>query len=159
MVCVCVCVCVEWGFRTYFHKSKLCIVWNWFIAKKIFLRLFKIVGNQTVLEQRSVIKFWMAKCKPCEIYRICNVYRKAFFSKKEKIFTNRLNLDLLRWARTETHSPIKKMFQVQQSVKKVMLTIFRGIKRSHHYWFPWKKYNCKQNFLLPTKAKFTLFIE
>ena len=40
----------------FFHKCKFYIVWNWFIAKyfnltKIFyLRLFKIVINQTVLK-------------------------------------------------------------------------------------------------------------
>ena len=36
------------------------------------------------LEQRSVIKFMvMEKCKPCEIYRrMCDVYEKAIFSKK-----------------------------------------------------------------------------
>ena len=33
-------------------------------------------------------------------------------------------------------------------------------ERTHHYWFPWKRCNCKQCFLLPIPlAKITLFIE
>ena len=34
-----------------------------------------------------------------------------------------------------------------------------GHERTHHYWFLWKRCNCKQCFLLQTlQAKFTLFI-
>ena len=46
-----------------------------------------MVKNQIVcfrLEQRSVIKFWVAKkYKPCEIYRkMCDVYREACFNQE-----------------------------------------------------------------------------
>ena len=35
-----------------------------------------------------------------------------------------------------------------------------GHKRTHYNWFPWKRCNCKQYFLLQTPlAKFILFIE
>ena len=35
-------------FRIFFHKCKVCIVWNYFnLAKIIVLRLFKMVANQT----------------------------------------------------------------------------------------------------------------
>ena len=61
-MCVCVCVCERIFFEKnkmhfffknfFFYECKLCIVWNWFIAKtiqisqKIFvLRLFKMVAN------------------------------------------------------------------------------------------------------------------
>ena len=55
--------------------------------KNIYLRLFEMPAKQTVcsrLEQRCVIKLLVAeKCKSCEIYRrICAVYGKACFSKK-----------------------------------------------------------------------------
>ena len=35
-----------------------------------------------------------------------------------------------------------------------------GHEKTHNYWYPWKRCNTKQCFLLPTsKEKFTLFIE
>ena len=49
--------------------------------------LFKMATNQissSRLEQRSVNKFLFAKkCKPCENYRMCDVYEKISFSKKK----------------------------------------------------------------------------
>ena len=60
----------------------------------------------------------------------------------------------------QTDSHIKKKFQIQLCVKKVMLTVFWDMKNIHHYWFSLKRCNSKQYFQLPTpKAKFTLFIE
>ena len=45
-----------------------------------------MAANQTEcsrIEQKFVIKVLVAeKCKLCEIYRMCNVYRKACFSQK-----------------------------------------------------------------------------
>ena len=56
-----------------------------------------MVANQTDcsrLEQRSIIKFLMAKCKPCEIYqRICDVYGEVHSN--QKMFTNELNMGLI----------------------------------------------------------------
>ena len=113
------------------------------------------IKQYTKLEQKSVSKFLLAKnCKPYENYRrIWDVYWQACFN--EKMFTNRLNMGLLLqawdslWSKN-TVFPVRK-----KSVKKVMLTW-----KNHHFWFPWKKCNYKQCFLLPTPlAKFTLFIE
>ena len=69
------------------------------------------------LEQKSVIKFLAAeKCKPCEIYkRMCD--GEACFS--PKMFTYGL---------VTTDSVVKKKFQVQQSIYRVMLTVFSGMK-------------------------------
>ena len=64
-------------------------VWVCFDLRKSVatLSLFLLItANQTKsskLEQRSVIKYFVAEnCKPCENYRICNVYRKTCFSQK-----------------------------------------------------------------------------
>ena len=59
-----------------------------------------MVANQTECsgyEQRLVIKYFVIEnCKPYEIYtRMRDVYGKACFSKKKKMFTNRLNMGLL----------------------------------------------------------------
>ena len=80
-------------FRIFFHKYKLCIVWNWFIAKIILIlknSYFEAIqngANQTEyfrLEQISVIKFLVAEmCKPCEVYRrVFDVNRETCFSQK-----------------------------------------------------------------------------
>ena len=83
-----------------FYKSKLCIVWNWFMAKIIFivqnyLCLIKMLANQarySRLEHDPVINFSVAKkCKAGEIYRrMCTVHGEEYF--RLKMFTNRLNL-------------------------------------------------------------------
>ena len=113
---------------------------NYFNLAIIFiLRLFKMVANQTDsfwIEQIFVTTFLVAeKCKSGKIYsRMYYVYGKACFS--QKVFTSRLNMvchfmpDLKRqfMERKHTDSPLKKIFHVQQSVKKVMLTVFLDMR-------------------------------
>ena len=92
-----------------------------------------------------------------------DVYREACFSQK----------DVYKWAKygfatmslilkdSETHwiSGDKKVPGTAVS-KEVDADSLQERGRTHHYWFPWKKYNCKQCFLLPTpKTKFILFNE
>ena len=105
---------------------KLGIVWNWFIAKiiLIFQKKYSFYGyskwwqvkQYSRLEQRSVIKFLVAeKCKPCEIYRMCDMYREIF--KKiflyHKMFTNGWNVGLPLQAGVEktVHSGNTPTFQ------------------------------------------------
>ena len=46
-----------------------------------------------------------------------------------------------------------------EAVSKGHANSLLGIERTHQYWFPWWKSNCKQYFLLLTlQTKFTLFI-
>ena len=117
-----------------------------------------MLANQTEysrLEHRSVIRFLVAeKCKLCEIYRImCDVYKETCFSYKEnyKLVKHRFattrpsRKQPIRWKRTDFR--VKKKFRVQQSIKKIMLVVFWGRKRTHQYWFPWKTSN--YNKLLP----------
>ena len=73
-----------------------------FIAKIIFIkqiclffRLFEMATNQiqqSRLELRPIIKFLMAENKPCEIYRMCDLYREESFN--QKMFRNGLNIGL-----------------------------------------------------------------
>ena len=65
----------------------------------------------------------------------------------------------MEWKHTD--SPVKKKrFQVQWSVKKVMLTVFWDMKGRITIDFLEKKLNEKQCFLLQTpKVKFILLIE
>ena len=76
-----------------FHKCKLCIVWNWFIAKIILMiqkYLFEAIqyggkSSGMLRAWREILhQIWVVeKCKPCEIYRrMCDVYREACLSKK-----------------------------------------------------------------------------
>ena len=113
-------------------------------AKISVLRLIKMAKKQNQLsglEQRFVIQFLLdKKCKPCEIYRRCGAHGEACFSKK--MCTNGLNMGKPKgtWVRkitcrVETHWLfIKKLFWVQLSVRKVMLTVFWVMNQ-----FPWKR--------------------
>ena len=84
---VCLFVCL---FKDFFflHKCKFCILWNWLIAKILFLSFFKKNSIKqpecSRLQQRSVITFLVAgKCKPCEIFRrVWHVNREACFNQK-----------------------------------------------------------------------------
>ena len=94
-----------------------------------------------------------------------DVHKEAGFSKTNKqIFTNGLNTSLPPWVwpknTSRTDSLVEKKFQAQQSVKKLMLTVFRDKKRTHHYWFLRRRCDCTQNLLLPTTvAQLILFIQ
>ena len=66
-------------FQNFFHKCKLWIVWNWFIAKVILISQKYVfccyskwlqIKQCSKLEQKFVINFLIANC---EIYRrMCN---------------------------------------------------------------------------------------
>ena len=103
------------------------------------------------------------KCKLCEIYRkMCDVYRETCFSQRNlyKLACHN-NLKLKRQSIVWKHnnSPVKKKFQVQQSVKKVMLSVFWNRKEPIPIDF-FENGETKLCFLLPIpKVKLTLFIE
>ena len=122
-----------------------------------------MAANQTEcskLDQRSVIKFiTIEKCKLCEIYKwMCGVYKEKQVLVKN-ILTNGLNMSLTLWSRVKKTiewkhtSTVKKKFQVQQSIKKVMLTMFWTWKDPSLLS---KMCNCKQCFLLFTLEAKTL---
>ena len=95
-------------------------------------------------------------------WRMCDVYGKASFSLKN-VYNG---LDMALQVSTgvektvygvETHWLSGKEKVTDAAVSKEGHT---GHEMTHHYRFSWKRFNCKQCFLLPTpNAKFTLFIE
>ena len=160
-----VCVHVDHSIKEnrFFYKCNFCVVWNFIyssnhsnIAKIFVLRLFKMVANQTQrfrLKKRSIINCLVAeKCKPCEIYSImCHVYGGQCFN--QQMFTNGLITSLPR-LREKTVNVLGAAFSKEGHADSLL-----GLESSRHYWFPWKRCNCKHCFLFPTfLAKFTLFI-
>ena len=121
----------KFSFQNFFLKCKLCIVWNWFIAKIILLSQKYLfygylkwwqIKQCSRLVQGFVIKFLVAKCKPCEIYRRMCTEKHALVKKK---FTNELNmgLSLQAWVEktvygVDTDSPVKKRIQAKRCNRK-----------------------------------------
>ena len=99
-----------------------------------------MVVNQMVL-QRSAIRFLMAeKCKPCEIYKTCDVYEKACFSQK----TNRQNMGLPLLARVENtvHGMETDWLSGREKVSATVISkeghtdSLLEHEKTHNYWFP-----------------------
>ena len=75
----------------------------------------------------------------------------------KRMFTNRLNMGfpLLDWVKktvyeVETHwLPWKEKVLGAELTKGDADRVLRH-KRTHPYWFPWKRCNCKQCFQLPS---------
>ena len=114
--------------KKYFNLTKIFVLW-----------LFKMTVNQNLrLGQRSVIKHLVAeKSKQWEINkRMCDVYGEAYFS--PKMLTNVLNIGLplqnwiekSLWSEKKNTNSSKEKFQIQQSVKKDLLTFFWDMKGS-----------------------------
>ena len=136
--------------KYYFNLTKIFLLW-----------LFKMGANQIecyTLKQKSIFKFLIAeKYKPCEIYRrVDDVCREACFSQKT----------LYKWAKhrfVTTSLSYKKIIGVittywlsaKENVSSVVVNkeghidYILGHKRTEQNWFPRKRCNCKQCFLLP----------
>ena len=106
-------------------------------SQKIFANGLNM-GLPLQREQRSFIKYLLVeKCKPCEIYRrMYDLYREAYFSQRNlhKWVKHRFATTILiqkdsPWSGKTLTLQQKKKLWVQQSVKKVMLTIIWDIKR------------------------------
>ena len=122
-------------------KCKLCIVWNWYIAKIIlilqkylFWRLLKMMANQILKYCLSSNFLFLWSVSHVKFTEVCAICTKKYVLTAE-IFTNALNMDLPIQARVEkTDNRVKtlwlslKIFWVHQSVKKVTLRVFEDIK-------------------------------
>ena len=83
------------------------------------------------------------------------------------MFTNWLNRGLLwqAWVEKIDHRVETHRFSLKEKIPGPVVSkeghtadSLMGPERTHHYWFPWKRYNCKQYFLKPIPlAKFTLY--
>ena len=98
-----------------------------------------MVANQTdsfKLENRLIVKFLLTEnCKQCKIYwRMCHVYVETRFIKRKysqigSTLVGHYEAQLkesIKWK--QINSPVKKKFLAQQSIKKVMLTVFLDMK-------------------------------
>ena len=92
---------------------------------------------------------------------MCNVYGEECFS--QKMFVNGVNMGFPLEAQikktiygVETYWLSSKGVPSTRVSKEGLADSLLGHERTHHYWFHWKRYICKQYFILP---KFTLFIE
>ena len=61
-------------FRIFVQSYNLCIVWNWFIAKKLFKshknNSFEAIQNGGISNLvLQVLSNFGDKCKPCKIYK------------------------------------------------------------------------------------------
>ena len=74
------------------------------------------------------------------------------------MFTNGQNMDLPPWAyvektvhgvKTHWHSSKEKVPGTVVSKEGHADSVLKH-EMTHHYWFPWKKCNCKQCFLSPS---------
>ena len=97
---------------------------------------------------------------------MCDVYNwEEYFSRK--MFTNWLLIGWPQQTRVEKYmegkhieSPVKKNVPGAAINKDGRDDSLLEHKRTHHYQFPYKRYNCNLRFLWPTPyAKFTLIID
>ena len=81
---------------------------------------------------------------------MCDMSGKACFSKK--VFTNRLNMGLpqLAWIKRIVDGLETQWLSGKENILGTMVNKegyadnpLRNKKNIHHYWFPWKRCNCK----------------
>ena len=71
----------------------------------------------------------------------------------EKMFTNRQNIGFATMIQGQKRSPWlsgKEKVSSTAIYKEDDANNVLGHERNYHYWFPWKRCNYKQGFLLPT---------
>ena len=107
-------------------------------SKNICFRAIQNGGKSNKLLQAwtEVTLLAAEKCNPCEIYRtMCNINAQVCFSKKNLYKWAKHRIVTTSWSKKDSYgggnmdSLIKKKFQAQQSVKKVMLTVFWNMNR------------------------------
>ena len=128
------------------HQLKLVSPLLYFTLAKIYLlRLFKMAADQSASgwNRDLSLNIWWLRSENCKIYRkIWYVWISMFLSKNiyqgaKHEFIDELNMCLSLWVWAERtghgvkrHSPVKKKFRVQLSVKKVLLMMFKDMKCS-----------------------------
>ena len=142
-------------------KWKLCMIWNWFIAKFIsifqnyVLKLFKMVANQIASGLNKVLSWnfwWLRSANSVKFTEECGMCIE------KHVLVNKKNV--YKWAKHEVchyESELKRLF-IDSLVKKKFQAhwsedhgeSYLGHKRTDHYWFLCKRCYCKQFFLLPT---------
>ena len=120
-----------------FHKHKLCILGNWFIAKIISIsQKYLFWGYSKWLQIRGLEQWSIMKTLVCA--KLVKFTKDSVMCAEKHvsvktIFTNGLNMGLPELKRQSTkwkqiNSPVKKKFWVQWSLKEVMRIVFWGMK-------------------------------
>ena len=99
------------------------------------------------LEQKSVIKYFIEKCKPCEIYRkMDDVYKETCFSQKKNLYKKAKykfssNLILSQKNNQQSESTLSNKEKVPGTTVSKEGHVDRLLRheRQYHCWFPWKK--------------------
>ena len=138
------------------HKCKLCIVWNWFLAKIILILQKYLFWDYSKWQQIKqcvpglnrglcLSFWWLRSANHMKFTEECVICIEKLVLVK-RIFINWLTMGLhhkpelkrqsMEWKHTDF--PVKKMFWVQQLVRK---TAFYE-KKEPITWFPWKR--CQQ---------------
>ena len=102
-----------------------------------------------------------------EVQAMLNIQNNEWCWRRTITFTHGQNMgsSLQAWVEKTIHEVETHWLSCKEKVEDAEFGIeghadcFWGEERTHHYWFPWKRCNRKQRFLLLTlKGKFTLFI-
>ena len=139
-------------FRTFFLKCKFDIIWNWFEAKIILIspkyfwrgysKWYQI--NQSApgwnrgLPKRSS---WPTSPNHVKFMEECTIWTENYILESE---SKRQTMES-----KQTDSPVNEKFRVQQSVKKVMLIVFKDMKGPITIDFLEKVATVKQYFWSP----------
>ena len=143
--------------QTFLKKAKWSFFFNFFII--LFLQKFLFWGNS----KRQQIKqgapslnrslssnlLWLRSANHVKFTEECEMFTKKHVLIR-KMFTNQLDMCLPLWVRVKktVHgviihwlSGIRIVLSIEVS-KEGHTDCVLGYKKTHHYWFPWKKCNC-----------------
>ena len=141
----------------FFLKQKIILIFQKYFFWA-YSKWWQIKQSTPGLNSSLLWNFWQLRSANHVKFTECVmcVYREVCFS--QKMFTNRLKICLLLWAWVEkTVTGIETHWL--SGIEKVLGTVVNkeghvhnvlGHERTYHNWFPWKRCNCKQCFLLPT---------
>ena len=139
---------------------------NYFNLTKIFdLRLFKMTENQSFpgLNKGLSLNFWcLWSFNYVEFTKECVMCMEEHILIK-RVLMNGLNMGLPLWSWVEkivhgleTHWLSGKEKVPSITSKEGHSDSLLGHERIHHYWFLWKRYNCKQFQLLKQNSPYLL---
>ena len=156
---------------SFFKKSKIFFISALFgigLKQKLFQShkniCFEAIQNEgksyrmLKVSTEFAIKFLVAeKCEPCEVYRrMCDVCKEACFESKNVYKWVKHVLLLWVWIKKTVHGAETHWLSGKAKVpgtsvsKEGNADSLLRYEKTHHNWFPWKRYNFKQCFLLPT---------
>ena len=152
-------------FFFFFHKCKLCNIWNWFMIRCLFL------GNSN-WRRINMSASDLNRGLPSNLRRltIANHAKFTMMYMEKHVLVKRKCLQMgYTWVFHQSKRKSMEWKSIDSSVRKIPGAVvykegnadsFLRYESTHLYWFPWKRCNSKQFILLSTpEAKLTLFID